>query len=115
MISFGLTLQNNNKIPKEVADWAQSRNQLFPEIDFRIDGPHPTNNQDEKELAQKYSQLYSIFYGNDGVSSVIFLYLEEAWSVRIIGGETDQAGNLTSLSAQKRNQLNIQPLILMAG
>ena len=105
MISFGLTLQNNNKIPKEVADWVQSRNQLFPEIDFRIDGPHPVNNQNEKELIRKYSRFYSMFGGGNGVLNVTFPYLEETWSVRIIGSETDQAGNLTPLSAQKRNEI----------
>lgn len=46
-----------------------------------------------------------MFNGNDGVLSVIFLYLEESWSVRIIGGETDSTGKITSLSAQKRNEV----------
>ncbi len=104
MIIYGLTMQGKPEaIPKEVATWLFERNSRYPNIDFTVDcwDPHPSQVEEFETVARKYSRLYS-FWNKfvstrvSGVNVVGFPYLNERWSVKIVGG-INQKGEIADL------------------
>lgn len=89
MIVYDVTIQGRpDGVPKEVAIWLLERNSLYPNIDFIVGcwEPSLSDTIQWEEEARKYSRIFvkdqSMFWG---ISLVIFPYLSQFWTVRIVG------------------------------
>jgi len=94
MIIYGFTMQGKpEELPKEVAAWLLERNSLYPNIDFTVDCWEPSLAEKAKreEEAKKYSRIFVKAQSMGwGISLVIFPYLSQHWTVKIIGLVNDQ-------------------------
>ncbi len=100
MIIYGLTMQGKPEaVPKEVTTWLLERNSRYPDIDFIIDcwDPHPSQVEEFETAARKYSRLYSFNGPLGGVGQILFPYLSQSWSVKIVGG-LDKKGEIADKS-----------------
>ena len=89
MISFDVSLQHKEKdeLPKVVVDWLAVRNKQNPDVDFRVNQYvyQPANKSEYQDSVRKYGMLYSTSGRTRGIVVVSFCFLEESWTVRLIG------------------------------
>ncbi|MFA5987537.1 MAG: hypothetical protein WC797_02720 [Candidatus Paceibacterota bacterium] len=88
------------KVPKEIGTWLLERNKKYPNIDFTIDHWDSRPFMVEKSIALKYSQLFALKAPLKGVLIVTFPYLDQSWSIRIVGG-LNSAGDIADRSKDK--------------
>lgn len=105
MITYGLRMQERrDEVPKEVATWLIERNLRYPKINFTVDCHEPHSSQIEEFVfvARRYSRLYVFWRGFvstrvSGVNIVVFPYLSEQWTVKIVGG-INKKGEIADLT-----------------
>ncbi len=75
-------------MPKEVQEWVNERNALYPKIVFKVSvrAPHKTLEAVFVEQAQTYKKMYAFQKSYPAVTTVMFPYPHEQWSIRIVGG-----------------------------
>lgn len=115
MITFDLGLKDVDQIPNEVAEWLTPRNAKYPGVNFLLDRS-PLRDVDRemeergmRKFRENYSKMFSPFgtwmdperFAAGGVS---FLYGQESWSVRIIGGVT-QSGEIKHLQTIEQSEM----------
>lgn len=83
-----LETEDEPPMPREVQNWVNERNALYPKIVFKVSvrAPHRTLTATFAEQAQIYKKMYAFDKSYPSVRSVIFPYPHEEWSVRIVGG-----------------------------
>ncbi len=129
MIVYGLTMQGKPEaVPKEVATWLIERNSRYPNIDFIIDcwDPHHSQVEEFETAARKYSRLYyltSPFSAGNilNVLSVVFSYLKQSWTVRIVGAFNEKENKIAtpeertgSEEGEREENIRSLPLVLRA-
>lgn len=107
---FGLTMQEHLPVvPKVVADWLRNGIAKYG-VDFRVD----VRDTYDHELVRKFDRIFFFSRGREhGVGSVAFLYPEEWWYVKIVGG-LDSNGQIVghvdsvveALPATLRNEIS---------
>ncbi|MFH1712432.1 MAG: hypothetical protein ABH846_04325 [Patescibacteria group bacterium] len=115
MVIFGLTMQGQKQeVPKVIADWLFERVKQYPNIDFEINKrENIAVEQGEREaveqMVRKFSRVYSMFGNTNGILHVIFPYLNENWTIKIIGGLDDE-GKMVNRADPEYVQKVKQPL-----
>src|SRR6266481_4560242 len=115
MIIYGLRMQGRKEaVPKAVAAWLLDRNFAYPKIDFEVNcrEGEPAQQKELEESAHKYSRVYFMKEALSGVSDIIFPYVSQVWSVKIIGG-LDKDHNIVDRDSPTYNPNDIiKPLTL---
>lgn len=116
MITLGSSLQNTDEIPTEIAAWIVERDHLFPDVNFIVekyeirDVDKPAEENGHRAIREKFVKVfYPRFKITDlkkfGVLQVSYLFGQETWTVRIVGGITKEGKVRHSLNIKEGEEI----------
>jgi hypothetical protein len=110
MIGFGQSFEgDDDKLPKEVAEWLLSKSKDFPQVRFEVQRWKVL--PQGQDLVEKYSRCFlTQKFEKRGIEQISFLYRDTIWNVSFIGG-ADETGRPLSREEEKSLPLSsLRPL-----